>query len=58
MTDSTIRGEYATGLLYVEPAKRDFCELLHMVDEPLAQLPIERTRPSREALDAIMEAQR
>jgi len=52
------RGEYATGLLYVEPAKKDFCSLLNLVDEPLAQLPAERVRPSREALDAIMEAQR
>jgi 2-oxoglutarate ferredoxin oxidoreductase subunit beta len=56
--ETASRGEYATGLLYVEPQKRDFCALLNMVDEPLAQLPLERTRPSRAVLDAIMEAQR
>jgi 2-oxoglutarate ferredoxin oxidoreductase subunit beta len=52
------RGEYATGLLYVEPAKKDFCSLLNLVDEPLAQLPLDRVRPSRAVLDEIMEAQR
>ena len=52
------RGEYATGLLYVEPSKRDFCSLLNLVDEPLSQLPLERVRPPREALEEIMEKQR
>jgi hypothetical protein len=28
------------------------------VDEPLAQLPLERIRPSREALEEIMESLR
>ena len=56
--ETTRRGEYATGLLYVEPEKRDFCSLLNLVDEPLSQLPVERVRPSREALDEIMERQR
>jgi 2-oxoglutarate ferredoxin oxidoreductase subunit beta len=58
LNETASRGEYATGLLYVEPQKRDFCSLLNLVDEPLAQLPLERVRPSREALEAIMEAQR
>ena len=56
--ETAARGEYATGLLYIEPDKRDFCSLLNLVDEPLAQLPLERTRPSRAVLDEIMEAQR
>jgi 2-oxoglutarate/2-oxoacid ferredoxin oxidoreductase subunit beta len=56
--ETAARGEYATGLLYIEPGKRDFCSLLNLVDEPLAQLPLERTRPSRGVLDEIMEAQR
>ena len=30
------RGEFATGILYVEPDKQDFIELLGLVDEPLA----------------------
>jgi 2-oxoglutarate ferredoxin oxidoreductase subunit beta len=56
--ETAARGEYATGLLYVEPEKRDFCSLLNLVDEPLAQLPLERVRPSRGVLDEIMEKQR
>src|SRR6476619_6407948 len=42
------RGEFATGILYVEPDKPDFLELLNIVDEPLATLPTERVRPGRE----------
>jgi 2-oxoglutarate ferredoxin oxidoreductase subunit beta len=52
------RGEFATGLLYIEPDRDDFLTLLNVVDEPLASLPIERTRPGREALDEIMEGLR
>jgi 2-oxoglutarate ferredoxin oxidoreductase subunit beta len=56
--ESARRGEYATGLLYVEPDKDDFCGLLNLVDEPLAFLPPEKVRPSRQALDEIMESLR
>ena len=56
--ETAARGEYATGLLYIEPGKRDFCSLLNLVDEPLAGLPLQRTRPSRAVLDEIMDAQR
>jgi 2-oxoglutarate ferredoxin oxidoreductase subunit beta len=56
--ETAARGEYATGLLYIEPGKRDFCSLLNLVDEPLAQLPLERVRPSKAALEEMMERQR
>jgi 2-oxoglutarate ferredoxin oxidoreductase subunit beta len=52
------RGEFATGILYIEPAKEDFLTLLNVVDEPLATLPLERVRPGREALEEIMESLR
>ena len=52
------RGEFATGILYIEPEKPDFLTLLNVVDEPLATLPLERVRPGREALDEIMESLR
>jgi 2-oxoglutarate ferredoxin oxidoreductase subunit beta len=52
------RGEYATGLLYIDTKKSDFCSLLNLVDEPLASLPADRTRPSRAVLDELMERQR
>ena len=44
-----------TGLLFVNPDDVPFEEDLQMVDTPLAQLPLETVRPSREALSQIME---
>jgi 2-oxoglutarate/2-oxoacid ferredoxin oxidoreductase subunit beta len=52
------RGEFATGVLYIEPDRDDFIELLNLVDEPLATLPLERIRPDRAALDEINESLR
>ena len=52
------RGEFATGLIYVEPTKRDFLEVLNLVDEPLATLPQERVRPPKSALQDIMSGLR
>jgi 2-oxoglutarate/2-oxoacid ferredoxin oxidoreductase subunit beta len=52
------RGEFATGILYIEPDKDDFVTLLNLVDEPLAKLPLDRVRPGREALEEIMESLR
>jgi 2-oxoglutarate ferredoxin oxidoreductase subunit beta len=45
-------------VLYVEPDRDDFIELLSLVDEPLATLPLDRTRPDRAALDEINESLR
>ena len=47
-------GQMLTGLVYLRPEKKNFLDLLHMVDEPLATMTIERTRPPKEALDKIM----
>ena len=52
------RGEFATGVIYVEPDRDDFIEQLNLVDEPLATLPLARVRPPKAALDAIMESLR
>jgi 2-oxoglutarate/2-oxoacid ferredoxin oxidoreductase subunit beta len=54
--ETTRRGELVTGLLYVEPDKQDFLDLLGIVDEPLATLDVAKTRPSKAALDEIMES--
>ena len=51
------RGEFATGILYIEPDKDDFLTLLNLVDEPLATLPLERVAAAA-ALDAVMESLR
>src|SRR6187401_1548439 len=52
------RGEFATGLVYIEPDRDDFLTQLNVVDEPLASLPLDRVRPGREALEEIMESLR
>jgi 2-oxoglutarate/2-oxoacid ferredoxin oxidoreductase subunit beta len=54
--ETAARGEFATGILYIEPAKPDFVSLLNLVDEPLATLPLDQVRPGREVLDEIMES--
>ncbi|HYK88387.1 MAG TPA: 2-oxoacid:ferredoxin oxidoreductase subunit beta [Acidobacteriota bacterium] len=56
--DADAHGEFLTGLIYVDPAKQDFTETLNMHDDPLATLAPERVRPSREALEEIMESLR
>jgi len=48
-------GQMLTGLVFLQPEKKSFIDLLNMVDEPLNTLPLERTRPPKEALDAIMQ---
>ena len=52
------RGEFATGLIYVEPKKTDFIDALNLVEEPLALLPQKRVRPPRRVLDEIMDSLR
>jgi 2-oxoglutarate/2-oxoacid ferredoxin oxidoreductase subunit beta len=54
--ETSRRGEFATGILYIEPDKQDFLELMGLVDEPLAFLDESRTRPGRAALEEIMES--
>ena len=49
------KNEFLTGLIYVEPSKKDFLSLLGLPEEPLATLPMERVRPPREALEKMME---
>ena len=48
------RGEVLTGVFYVDTQKPSFTDLLNLVDEPLASLPEEQTRPSRQVLQEIM----
>ena len=52
------RGEFATGILYVEPDKADFVSQLNLVDEPLAALPLSKVRPGPEVLDQLMDSLR
>lgn len=53
--ETALRGEFATGVFYVEPDKDDFLTTLNTVDTPLAFLPTEMTRPPKAVLDQLME---
>jgi 2-oxoglutarate ferredoxin oxidoreductase subunit beta len=48
------KGEVLTGVFYIDTQKPAFTDLLNLVDEPLATLPQERTRPSKQVLEEIM----
>jgi len=56
--ETAARGEFATGIIYIEPDKDDFLTQLNIVDEPLAFLPVDKIRPGRDVLDAVMEEHR
>ena len=58
LSESLRRGEFATGVIYIEPDKDDFLSTLNMVPEPLAFLPQERVRPAKAVLDQLMDALR
>jgi 2-oxoglutarate ferredoxin oxidoreductase subunit beta len=55
MHETLRRGEFPTGILYLEPDKEDFVQVMNMVDTPLAFLPTEVTRPPKSVLDELME---
>ncbi len=58
LRDSNSKGEFLTGLLYIDPEKPDLTEVLNLHEEPLASLSPEEVRPSRHALEEIMESLR
>jgi 2-oxoglutarate/2-oxoacid ferredoxin oxidoreductase subunit beta len=48
-------GHVLTGLIYADTTRPTFIDQLNLVDEPLATLPEARVRPSRAALEEVME---
>ena len=56
LSETRLRGEYATGLIYLEPDRDDFLTQLNLIDEPLAKLGPDTVRPPKAALDKIMAA--
>ncbi len=52
------RGEVLTGVFYIDTTKPSFVEMLNMTEQPLAHLPQEKVRPSKQVLDEIMESLR
>jgi 2-oxoglutarate/2-oxoacid ferredoxin oxidoreductase subunit beta len=53
--EASAKGEFLTGLFYIDTHQPDFTERLHMADKPLAALEPDCIRPSREVLHEIME---
>jgi 2-oxoglutarate ferredoxin oxidoreductase subunit beta len=51
----TNAGEVMTGILYIDNAALTLIDRLQLVDHPLATLPDAKVRPSREALELVME---
>jgi 2-oxoglutarate ferredoxin oxidoreductase subunit beta len=52
--ESRDRGEFVTGLLYVDTHQQDLCAREHMVKQPLAALDEETLRIGREDWDKMM----
>lgn len=50
------RGEFITGLIYVDPERPNFIDTMTMTETPLAHLSDAELRPPREALEAILAA--
>jgi 2-oxoglutarate/2-oxoacid ferredoxin oxidoreductase subunit beta len=49
------KGEMLTGVFYVNPTAPTFIEQLNLAEQSLARMTEEQVRPSRQALDEIME---
>jgi 2-oxoglutarate ferredoxin oxidoreductase subunit beta len=55
LEESQRNGEFLSGLIYVDPKRRDFVTMQNMTPTPLALLSDEVVRPSKEVLEKIME---
>ncbi len=55
LAEAKENNEVLTGVFYVNPKAPTFLEMIDMTEEALATLPQDRVRPSREALEQIME---
>jgi len=52
--ESASRGEFATGIIYIQPDQDNFIDTLNLVETPLALLGREATRPPKAVLDELM----
>ncbi len=52
--DAKEKGEFLTGLLYLDEKREDFATLMNTVDKPLSALTAEELRPSKDVLNKIM----
>jgi 2-oxoglutarate ferredoxin oxidoreductase subunit beta len=56
LEESREKGEFLTGLLYINENRKTLTEVLGMSDTALAELPADRLRPTREAFDTVMKS--
>ena len=56
LQESRTKQEFLTGLIYVEPTKKDFLELSGLSRDPIVTMPESKLRPPRQALEEIMES--
>jgi 2-oxoglutarate ferredoxin oxidoreductase subunit beta len=47
--------QFVTGLLYFDTSKEPFGDEFHLIEEPLASLPLARVRPPKAVLEEIMQ---
>jgi 2-oxoglutarate ferredoxin oxidoreductase subunit beta len=52
------RGEFATGIIYIDPDQDNFVDIMNLVETPLAFLGPEKTKPGKAVLDELMEGLR
>src|SRR4030095_1204349 len=52
--ETASRGEFATGIIYIQPDQDNFIDTLNLVDTPLATLPQDVVRPPKAVLDEMM----
>jgi len=55
LTESSQHKEVLTGILYAAPGENALMQVLNLVNKPLATLPEQMVRPSREALRTAMD---
>jgi 2-oxoglutarate ferredoxin oxidoreductase subunit beta len=53
--ETAARGEFATGMIYIQPDQDNFVDTLNLVETPLAQLPQDVVRPPKAVLDELMK---
>ena len=54
LEDARKEQKFITGLIYVNEGVPNMVEMLNLTSTPLARLPVEKLRPSRESLEAIV----
>ncbi len=54
LMESNDKGEFITGLLYINPDRPDYVQTMNMVETPLSQIDLPALRPGPDVLEAIM----